>query len=111
MCVPSVVADDWISKGCHIHVNGIELALHPNHLGRVVFASVFSSPGVAAVETAIQRAIEECLPDAGVREGWINSIQRAKVHLMSHRGVLRSLAVGRVAELHFLEIALRRYGA
>jgi hypothetical protein len=111
MCVPSVVADDWISKGCHIHVDGIELAVRPDHLGGVVFFSVFSSPAVAAVETAIHRATEECLPDHDVRERWIDSIQRAKVHLMSHRGVLRPLAVGRVAELHFLEIALRRYGA
>jgi hypothetical protein len=111
MCVPSVVADDWISKGCHIHVDGIELALRPDHLGGVAFSSVFSSPGEAAVAAAIHRATEECLPDNDERKRWIESIQRAKIHLMSHRGVLRPLAVGRVAELHFLEIALRRYGA
>jgi hypothetical protein len=111
MCVPSVVADDWITKGCHIHVDGIELALRPNHRGDVVFSSVFSSPAVAAVEAAIRRATEECLPDHNVREQWIDSIQRARVHLVSHRGVLRRLALGRGAELHFLEIALQRYGA
>ena len=111
MCVPSVVADDWISKGCHIHVDGIELALHPDHLGGVVFSSVFSSPGDAAIEAAKRRAREECLPDNDERNRWIQSIQRAKVHLISHRGRLRELALGRVAELHFLEIALRRYGA
>jgi hypothetical protein len=111
MCVPSVVADDWIGKGCHIHMDGVELALHPDHLGGVVFSSVFSYPAEAAVNTAIRRARKECLPDQDVRERWIGSIQRARVHLMSQRGVLRQLAVGRVAELHFLEIALRRYGA
>lgn len=111
MCVPSVVADDWISKGCHIHVDGIELAVRPDHLGGVVFRSVFSSPNDATVQTAIRRAREECLSDDDVRKRWIQSIQRAKVHLMSHSGVLRRLAVGRVAELNFLEIALRRYGA
>ena len=111
MCVPSVVADDWITKGCHIYVEGIELALRPDHLGGLVFRSVFSYPADAAIEAAIHRATEECLPDIGERRRWIQSIQRAKVHLMSHRGGLRPLAVGRVAELHFLEIALRRYGA
>jgi hypothetical protein len=110
MCVPSVVADDWITKGCHIHVDGIELALHPDHLGRVVFSSVFSSSAVAAVKVAIHRATEECLQDHDVRERWIKSIQRGKVHLISHRGGLREIALGRLAELHFLEIALRRYG-
>lgn len=111
MCVPSVVADDWVVKGCHIHVDGIELALRPDHLGGFEFFTVFSSPPAASVETAIHRAREECLPNNDVRERWIRSIQRARVHLMSHRGVLREVAVGRLAELHFLEIALRRYGA
>jgi len=111
MCLPSVVADDWITKGCHIHVDGIELALHPDHLGGVVFASVFSSLPEAVVEAAKRRARDECLPNDDERKHWIDSIQRAKVHLMSHRGDLRELAVGRVAELHFLEIALRRHGA
>jgi hypothetical protein len=111
MCVPSVVADDWIVKGCHIHVDGIELAVRPDHRGGVVFRSVFSKPGDAAIDAAKHRAEEECLPNDDERKGWIDSIQRAKVHLMSRRGELRELAVGRVAELHFLEIALRRYGA
>ena len=111
MCLPSVVADDWITKGCHIHVDGIELALHPDHLGGVVFASVFSSPPEGAIEAAKRRARDECLPNDAERKQWIDSIQRARVHLMSRRGELRELALGRVAELHFLEIALRRYGA
>jgi hypothetical protein len=110
MCVPSVVADDWISKGCHIHVDGIELALRPDHQGGVVFSSVFSYPAEAAVEAAKRRAREECLPNRYERKRWVDSIQRARVHLVSNRGALRELAIGRVAELNFLEIALRRYG-
>jgi hypothetical protein len=85
--------------------------LRPDHLGSVVFSSVFSSPAVATVNAAIRRATEECLPDNNVRKRWIQSIQRARVHLMSHGGDLRDLALGRVGELHFLEVALRRYGA
>ena len=110
MCDPSVVADDWITKGCHIRVDGIELALRPDHRGGVVFSSVFSYPAEGAVEAAKRRARDECLANGDERKGWLESIQRAKVHLISHRGVLRELAIGRVAELHFLEIALTRYG-
>jgi hypothetical protein len=52
MCVPSVVADDWITKGCHIRVDRIELALRPNHLGGVVFSSVWdlAGPGRAVTD-------------------------------------------------------------
>jgi hypothetical protein len=110
MCVPSVVADDWITKGCHIHVDGIELALRPDHQGDVVFSSVFSYPAEAAVEAAKRRAREECLANRDQRKRWLESVQRAMVHLVSHRGALRELAIGRLAELHFLEIALTRYG-
>jgi hypothetical protein len=56
MCLASVVADDWITKGCHINVDGIELALRPDHNGGVVFRAVFSSPNTAAVNAAIRRA-------------------------------------------------------
>lgn len=111
MCLPSVVADDWITKGCHIHVDGIELAMRPDHRGGVVFSSVFSWPDGSVVDAAIRRAKKDCLPDNAQRGRWIKSIQRAKIHLISHRGVLRELAVGKLAELHFLELALQQYEA
>lgn len=110
MCVPSVVADDWITKGCHIRVDGIEIAVRPNHVGQVIFIPVFSGQGRDIVDAAVRRATKECLPDHNVREWWIKSIQRAKIHLISQRGDLRELANGRVAESHFLEIALQRLG-
>lgn len=110
MCLPSVVADDWITKGCHIRVDGIELAVRPDHRGGVVFRSIFSGPDEAAVNAAIRRAARHCLPDDVERNRWIGSIQRAKTHLISHRGGLRPVAIGKIAELHFLEIALKRYG-
>jgi hypothetical protein len=108
MCAPSVVADDWISKGCHIKVNGIELAVRPDHLGGVVFGSVFSALPQLAVEEAIRMALRDCLTDARVRHAWIKRIDGAMVHLYSHSGVLREIALGRLAELHFLRIALAR---
>lgn len=92
-------------------MDGIELALRPDHLGGIRFSSVFSYPTDAAVKAAVNRAENECLPNKDERKRWISSIQRARVHLISHRGGLRELAIDRGAELHFLEIALRRYGA
>lgn len=108
MCAPSVIADDWITKGCHIKVNGIELAVRPDHLGRVAFRSVFSAPPPAAVNDAIRIALRDCLPNPDVRRAWIRSIEGAMVHLISQSGVLRELALGRMAELSFLKIALAR---
>jgi hypothetical protein len=109
MCLPSVVADDWIVKGFHIHVDGIELVLRPDHLGRVKFVSFFSGPSDSDVKDAVRRATQECLPNADMRKRWLSSIRRARVHLISQRGALRELATGRVAEMHFLQIALERY--
>jgi hypothetical protein len=54
-------------------MGGIELALHPNHLGDVVFSSVFSSPAEDAIQAAIQRAMEECLPANDRRKPWPDS--------------------------------------
>lgn len=111
MCEPSAVAPDWIVKGCHIHVNGIELAVRPDHQGGVVFRSVFSSDTENAVNAAIRFAKEQCLPDPDVRSRWMRQIQRAMVFMVSERGALRRLATGRLAEIHFLRIALEKLEA
>ncbi len=107
MCAPSVVADDWIQKGCHIRVNGVELCVRPDHQSRVIFKSFFSVPQDVA-DAAIRTAIDDCLPDQLVRSQWISSIDRAMVHLYSYSGQLRAVALGRMAELHFLRTALKR---
>jgi hypothetical protein len=103
------VADDWVTKGFHIRVNGIELAVRPDHEGGVTFVSVFSSPEEADVQAAIRRATRECLDDGQVRTRWSESIQRAKLHLISFEGELQPIARGRLMEMRFLEIALQRY--
>ncbi len=111
MCQPSVVAPDWVVKGCHIHVNGVELAVRPDHQGGVVFRSPFSSTSDKSVEAARKIAVENCLPDPEVRNRWVRDIERAMVSMISVRGALRDLALGRLAEFHFLLIALRNYEA
>jgi hypothetical protein len=111
MCSPSVVADDWIVKGCHIEVNGVELAVRPDHRGTVVFRPVFSSVPSQVVDRAIGDARRDCLTDPNVRRQWIAHIERAMVHLFSQTGVLQPLARGRLAELRFLRSALNKMDA
>jgi hypothetical protein len=109
MCTPSVVADDWVTKGCHIKINGIELAVRPNHRGGIVFTPVFSSDVAADVQAAIAVVFRDCLPKAEVRRQWVNRIGGAMVHLGAYEGALGHLARGRLAELNFLRTALERW--
>jgi hypothetical protein len=109
MCAPSVVAEDWITKGFHFTVGGTELALRPDHLGRVAIQRVFASTKRTALEIAVRRALDECLPDREVRHRWERQIDNAMLLMAGHHGVLAELANGRLAEFNFLKIALRRY--
>jgi hypothetical protein len=111
MCDPSVVADDWISKGCHIYVGEVELVLRPDHLGGVIFKPFFSSTSAADAQRAIKHARENCLPNEDVRNRWLDSVRRARLHLLSTPAGPTELAMARGAELHFLDIALQQYGA
>ncbi len=109
MCQASTVAPDWVTKGCHIHVNGVELAVHPDHKGGVVFKRVFSSSKTKAISAAMKAAIRRCLTNAAVRKQWVKHIDDAMLAMVSETGGLRELALGRLAEMHFLRIALLRY--
>lgn len=105
----TTVADDWVLKGCHIKVLGIELAVRPARDGKIVFRSVFSSPTGIAVDAAIRHAETNCLDDPAVRARWVEDIERAKLLLVSFEGDLHDLARGRLAEMHFLLAALINY--
>jgi len=110
MCQPSVVADDWVTKGCHIHVEGVELKVSPDHLGGVVFQPVFSSTGPRKLKRALKIARETCLPDRDVRKHWIRSAKQASTLMIDYGGVFQAWANGRKLEFKFLVIALERYG-
>ncbi len=109
MCNPSIVAEDWVIKGCHIHVDGVELSVAPDHLSGIVFQAVFSSTPTAKLLKAIKTAKEICLPDKRVRARWIRDTERAKRYMLSYEGHLQSLANGRMLEFTFLVLALKRY--
>jgi len=109
MCRPSVVADDWVVKGCHIHVNGVELAVRPDHHGGIVFRKVFSSTPDDAFDRAVRIARTDCLPDPTVRNRWRRDITRAMSFVRTYRGELAELANGRQLEFRFLLRALDRW--
>jgi hypothetical protein len=107
MCKPSVIADDWVTKGFHLHVGRVELAVRPGHKqGMVVFRSVFSSASERAVEVAIESVQRNCLADPEVRKQWRETIDKAIGYLKGYPGELADLANGRMAELSYLKRAL-----
>lgn len=112
MCQASKVADDWVVKGCHIHIGSVELRVFPNHLAGVGFAPFFrvTAKNRNDVAAAVKTATEKCLNNPDIRQHWIDALTRATRAMMSFRGQPRSLANGRVIEFKFLRIALERYG-
>lgn len=107
MCKPSVISDDWVVKGFHLHVQGIELAVRPGHeRGKVVFRSVFSRKPPKAVQSAVEWVHKNCLADAKVKAQWHQTIEKAIDYLSGYNGELAQLARGRMAELTFLKRAL-----
>jgi hypothetical protein len=109
MCEPSKVSDDWVTKGCHIHVDGVELAVFCDHKGGIGFRAVFSSTTSAQADAAVKKAIEECLPDPEIRKAWIVKLRAAKAFMLGYTGGLSQLANGRMFEFKMLEVAIQRW--
>src|SRR5580692_977255 len=90
MCRPSTVTDDWVVKGCHIHVDGVELAVRPAHdpayLDGVVFKKVFRSTANEAFQAAALKARQKCLPDPVVRARWRRALKRGMAFVRSFSG-------------------------
>jgi hypothetical protein len=110
MCEPSKVTDDWVIKGCHIHVNGVELNIYTNCTGRIDFRPVFTSTPEEHVKEAIKAAFDDCLTDPDVRTRWIQRLEMARIFMLDYPGGLRSLANGRMLEFKFIRIAIERWG-
>jgi Pretoxin HINT domain/Pre-toxin TG len=95
----STVAPDWATKGAHIHIDGIELAVRPAQNGQIVFRSVFSGQSAREVESAAGTAAR-ALDDVGFRQRLYNAAARA----------IQIVDGGKAAELRFLMHALERMG-
>jgi hypothetical protein len=103
----SPISDDWVVKGFHLHLGKIELAMHPDHQGDIVFKKVFASTPDHDANAAISDA-KDLLNDPQCRTRFRETLERAMEFLTGIEGALRPLARGRLCEFHFLRIALRR---
>jgi hypothetical protein len=113
MCRPSTVTTDWVVKGCHIHVDGVELAVRPAHsptyLDGVVFKKVFRSTSDEAFQAAARKAREECLPNPIVRARWRQALERGITFVRSFSGEPAAKANGRQYEFFRLIRYLQAY--
>lgn len=102
MCRASTVADDWVVKGCHIHVDGVELGVRPTHspdyLDGFIFKKVFHSTPDTAFAASAHKARKECLADAGERVRWRRVLERAVAYVRAFKGEPADLANGRQYE-------------
>jgi hypothetical protein len=102
MCRPSTVDSDWVVKGCHIHVDGVELTVRPAHSSTyrdgLVFKKFFRSTSVDAFQAAAKKAREECLPNPNVRARWRRALERGITFVRSFSGEPAGKANGRQYE-------------
>ena len=110
MCEASKVTDDWVTKGCHIHVGGIELNVFTDHHGEIKFRAVFAATPANLLQQAIKTALEVCLPDRAVRTKWIKRLEMARVCMLGFEGQPARKANGRMLEFKFLRIPIERWG-
>ena len=101
MCRISPVGDDWVKKGCHVHVGSVELVLRPDHLGGIVFRSPFSSALPWELDAAA-RLVSDLLDDPTWRGKLKETVEKAMAHLMGVRGTMYDLARGKLYELRKL---------
>ncbi|MBI3410318.1 MAG: hypothetical protein HY040_18420 [Planctomycetes bacterium] len=109
MCQLSKITSDWITKGCHIHVDNVEVVVRPNHLRGIVIKKVFQSTSNRDAEAAGKRVLN-WLGERANRQKLFSELERAQKFMLGQSGVLESLARGRGAEFAFLKAALKRLG-
>jgi hypothetical protein len=105
----STVTDDWVSKGCHVHVGRTEVALRPSHEGLIVYRGIFSWTEPDEVEAA-GRLIHERLMsrDAEFQEQLKKAIDRAMTFFTGVEGDFKRIARGRLYEMRRLQQILER---
>lgn len=109
------MAPDWVTKGLHLRLDGIELAVRPTHSPTYrdgfVFVKFFSSDSDDAFDAAARRARNECLTDPLVRARWRRDLERGMKYMRSFRNDARaSKANGRQCEFRWLIRHLEAYG-
>lgn len=108
MCRISVIHEDWVVKGCHLHVGELELGIRPDHRGGVVLRPIFSNTDQRDLDAAI-RLVMARIEDPTWRGTLRDTVERAMDFLMGVQGGLRPHARGRLRELRMLAVALERW--
>lgn len=117
VCKPSVVTEDWVTKGVHIHVMGVELNIFTTHRkSGFSFRPVFSrdekrkKKGKKVLTAALKHIREKCLPSRRIRKWWITRLEMARQYMIDYRGEHASLANGKMYDFKLIRIALERWG-
>ena len=109
-CRISKVGNDWAMKDCHVHIGRLEISIHPDHLGGVVFDRPFEIGSDQDYEAA-RNVVEACLREASFRAELRSAIERAMQHMQSISGYWSRKARGRMKEFKFLLLAIERMEA
>lgn len=102
----SKIAPDWATKGFHVHVDGVELALRPGQGGLIVLKPVFGSTPTAAFNAAAGK-MHNALGDMAARQHIYREAIRARDYLRILGG---GQATAKAGELNFLIHALKKLG-
>lgn len=102
----SKIAPDWATKGFHVHVDSVELAIRPAQGGSIVIKPVFSSTTTSAFNTAAGKMQNE-LGDLAARQHLYREAIRARDYL---RSLKSDQAAAKAGELSFLIHALKKLG-
>lgn len=114
MCQPSKMDQDWVTKGFHLSLDGVEIAVRPTHsptyLDGFKFVKFFSKRDDEFTGAA-KRAREECLSDPIVRARWRRDLERGIEHMRSFsRTAHAKQANGRQFEFRWLIRHLDAFG-
>jgi RHS repeat-associated protein len=97
------IHDDWVTKGAHIKVDGVEIKVLPGKDGEIVFKSVFSSTPEEKVRAAINKA-QAALEDSAFRARLSSVVGRA----VKHFGKGTAMARAKSFELRMLVKAIAK---
>jgi hypothetical protein len=102
----SKIAPDWATKGFHVHVDGVELALRPGNEGSIIIKPVFSSTSTPAFHAAAGE-MRNALSDVAARQQLYREAVRGRDYL---RAFGSEQAAAKAGELTFLIHALEKLG-
>jgi hypothetical protein len=106
-CRISTISEDWVTKGCHVHVGQVEIALRPDHELGIVCRAVYSKTPDSEVEAA-GRVVSEALEDPDWRAKLKDTLERAMDFYQGIEGKKKPQARGGLRELRMLLVALQR---